>query len=102
MRRGSTPTLKFSHPYLASQIEGGWLTMVQRGVIVLDKDLTEEGAAIKDYVIVVDLTEEETLRFSEATNYCEAQIRLKLITGKRTSSKIVEVDVDAILKEGPI
>ena len=102
MRRGTTPTFRFSTPYRADQVEGGWITIMQRGVVVYEKDLASEGAEIKDYIVILNLTQEETLRFSEAEPTAKAQIRLNLISGKATASNIVEFFVDEILKEGTI
>ena len=101
MRRGTTPTLKFTTPYAASLIQGGFVTFVQRGSIVIEKSLSDKSVTISDQMISVELTQSETLLLTTADR-CKAQVRVILSTGKRAASNVVEIPVCEILKEGEI
>lgn len=97
MKRGTTPTLRFELPFAAADIDGGYITISQRGRANMDIDIARckrDGDALE-----VDLTQEETLALrSEA-----ARIQLRIKIGERVmASDIITADVGEILKEGVI
>ena len=100
MRRGTTPTLKFTTPYTADKVDGGYITFVQRGSIVFDKEIPGEGVTIADNVIRLELSQAETLKFTTADD-CKVQLRL-IVGGGRVASNVVRFPVCEILKEGEI
>lgn len=101
MRRGTTPTLTFTTPYAADLVQSGYITFQQRGVNVLDVELSDPTITIADNAISITLTQEQTLSFTTAAP-CEAQIRAILTSGKAVASNIVCIPVCAILKDGEI
>ncbi len=101
MRRGTTPTLVFTMPYAASQVESGYVTFAQRGISFLDKNIRDEAVEVDDMQIKVYLDQEDTLLMTEVAKL-KIQIRLKLVSGKAVASQVMECDVGEILKDGVI
>lgn len=101
MIRGTTPTLTFTTPYTANQIDSGYVTFKQLGRTVLEVLLSDESVTIEDYLISLNLTQKQTLRFMQNTK-CRIQIRAILNGGKAVASNIVEDSIEEILKEGEI
>lgn len=101
MRRGTTPTLTFTTPYEADQIESGFITFKQRGAIVLDIAMSDDSVTVGNQSISVTLTQEQTLAMTTADT-CKIQIRAILTGGKAVASSIVEDTVCPILKDGEI
>ena len=103
MIRGTTPTLIFTIPYMAEQIEAGFITFAQRGSVCFEKELDDEDVEVSDHVIQVYLSQEETLMLSDVAKL-KVQIRLRLAGegDKAVASQIMETSVGAILKGGVI
>lgn len=104
MIRGTTPTLKFNLPFNTNRINNGYVTFSQQKVIVLDKDISE--CTCDNNMLIVNLTQEETLKFQHGCKV-EVQIKIKLVNtdtsvDKVIASNIVTFDVDKILKGGII
>lgn len=99
MRRGTTPTVKFSLPFDIEDVDKLWLTVSQRSREVLTKTQTEMW--IEDGVRMVSfkLTQEETLALDAG---CKASIQARILTvgGEAFASQIKRVDVEDVLKEG--
>ena len=73
MRRGTTPTHTFDIPMTKEEIRNLRITYAQNGKVVLEKKLDE--VTIQDEQIVLNLTQEETLKF-KANVYAYVQIRI--------------------------
>lgn len=105
MIRGTTPTHIFSKlPVLSAEIKEMWVTYLQRGKEVLTKDITsitftddpEEDTCTAE----VDLTQEETLKFTYGP--ATVQVRLLLIDDTALASDEVPIEVKRIIKDGII
>lgn len=101
MTRGTTPTLIFDTPYKKDIVEGGYITFQQEGKVVLDKSVGEETVSVEDNMISVQLSQQETLLFTEYDEL-RMQIRLNLKSGKRVASNTIFVPVFGVLREGEI
>lgn len=99
MVRGTTPVLTFSIPFMQETIEALYITFVQAGETVLEKDINS--IEFYDGGIMVHLTQENTLAFDEALPL-EIQIRLKTNYGSAYASNIIRTSIDRILKDGTI
>lgn len=99
MKRGTTPQLKFILPFEITEVQTGFITVVQFGETIAEKtweECSKEGTAV-----VATLTQEETLKLKE-TYYAEIQVRVKTNAGLALASDIFRIPVDKILKEGAI
>lgn len=101
IRRGTTPTLYIAMPYTADKIADGYVTFMQRDVIVLDKRLSDKNVRVEDRRITVKLAQSETLRFS-AGSRGEIQLRLLLDDGNAPASSVGEFFVGKVLRDGVI
>lgn len=102
IHRGSTPSLLFHTPYDdTSIIADGYLTFSQRGAVVFEKKFTDDSISILPGGIVVDLTQEETLKLT-AVDTCKVQARYNLLYGKTATGTVWEVPVLDTLKGGEI
>lgn len=101
LRRGTTPTLYIAMPYTADKIVDGYVTFMQRDVIVLDKRLSGKNVRVEDRRITVKLTQSDTLRFS-AGSRGEIQLRLLLDDGNAPASSVGEFFVGKVLRDGVI
>lgn len=99
MIRGTTPTLEFTIPFDTSQLSTAFVTLSQRGSIVLDKALSECGC--EGNKLSVRLTQEETLEL-ECDCITEIQIRAVTVNGDAIASDIMFERIDRILKDGVI
>ena len=75
------------------------MTLSQRGVVKVDKKLTECNCS--ENKLSVKLTQEETLEL-ECEYITEIQIRAKTISGEVIASNIIRECTDRILKDGVI
>ena len=98
MTRGTTPTLVFEIPYLATDIHNAWLTVAQHGQSVINLDL--EALEVADNQITATLTQQQTLRLVPGD--CQLQLRLLLDGQQAVASQQIEVHVHDILRDGVI
>ena len=101
MYRGTTPTLSFKFPFEQDIVDYVWVTLVQGGVIKVDKKLQGSDISISDDSIKVTLSQKETLRLSH-NKIVEMQIRVKFNDGSAVASNIMTESVEKILKDGEI
>ena len=99
MIRGTTPTLEFKLPFDTDILAEAWVTMAQKGKVVLDKQLSE--CQCEGNVLTVKLSQEETLDL-KCNCLTEIQIRIRTIDGNALASDIMSVSPDRILKDGVI
>ena len=98
MRRGTTPTLKFTLPYEIA-VSSLYITFMQRGRTILEKtidDVTLDGKTIN-----VELTQDDTLTFT-AGQPISIQIRIRDTENKAVASQIIETTAEEVLKDGVI
>ncbi|EOZ2853485.1 hypothetical protein ACQQ4G_003131 [Listeria monocytogenes] len=99
MYRGTTPTLRFALPFETSLVKTAYITFFQKDRKQFEKNLSD--CVLESNQLVVTLSQEETLRF--VTNVpLMIQIRTVLNDGKAKASKIMEVKVYDVLKDGVI
>lgn len=94
IQQGATPTHKFKTPYLREFVESAIVTYAQGGEIVLNKEGAE--LTIEDNAILVELTQEETLKFSESRDV-HIQVKVKSTNGKVIPSNIIYASVAEVL-----
>lgn len=98
MRRGTTPTLRLALEDIdPEEIRSLYVTLKQ-GDRTLTK--TKENCVFSQGVILVSLTQAETLAFEAA--YCEVQVRGVKNDDTVFASDIKSIPVDAILMDGEI
>lgn len=96
MIRGTTPAHVFNLPFETSLIQEVRVTYAQGGAKVLEK--TEADCTLEDKCIIVELTQEETLKFTARVNV-EVQVKLLTTAGEVMASKIQTVSVERCLNE---
>ena len=97
--RGTTPTLEFTLPFPVEEIDEAYVTIAQRGAVVIDKPLTD--CECGGNSLTVRLTQEETLKLKcDCTS--EIQIRAKTVEGEVIASNIIHAQTGRILKDGII
>lgn len=99
MIRGTTPKLEFMIPFSTDQLANCYITLSQKGLVVVDKTLSDcirEGNKIS-----VRLTQEETLKLQHGCT-TEIQIRAKTLEGEAIASQIIQVNTQRILRDGVI
>ena len=101
IRRGTDKDVKFSTPYASDQIASGYVSFAQRGAVVFDKKIGDEGVTVGDNTLQVSLTEKDTLALTEVDEL-KIQARLQLSTGKKRASNILTAEVEGILKDGEL
>lgn len=99
MIRGTTPKLEFTIPFDTSQLAEAYITISQKGSIVIDKPLSE--IICDGNVMSLHLTQEETLKL-KADSIAEIQIRVRTNLGEALASNIIQVSTERILKDGEI
>ena len=106
MRRGTTPTLIFTLPFLTDNITKLNISFEQKGKLVLQKDISD--VEKHDYNIELTLTEKDTLAFkqndsisttSDEPSYAFVQIRCQ-IEDEVYASNVVKIQVGRIIKDG--
>lgn len=102
MERGTTPTLIFNVKLREDHIVDGYITFAQRGIVCLEKRITDESAVtVGDYHIKVRLTQEETMNFT-SVDKLKIQLRLKLKGGATVTARPVVCRVGESLRMGVI
>lgn len=97
--RGTTPKLEFTLPFPAEELVEAYVTICQRGTVMIDKPLTD--CQCEERKLVVTLTQEETLKL-DCDCLSEIQIRAKTVGGEAIASNIIETSTGRILKDGII
>ena len=101
MRRGTTPTLKFSlynkdgSNFDTSLVENIRVAFAQKGVLVIEKDIKE--CEIVDNIVSITLSQEETLLF-DYNAFVEIQLKVKA-SGAAISHDPLRVPCGKILSE---
>ena len=106
IRRGSTPTLILNTPYPAEIIIDGYVTILQRGEVVIDKPFSDDSVRLIETVegtalVEVDLSQEETLMLTPVDT-AKIQLRFGFECEKTGASGVYEYQVLDILKGGSI
>ena len=96
IQQGSTPTHKFSTPYVKDAIEWAIITYWQNGKIVLEKKRDE--VIIEDQLMITNLSQEDTLLFDE-TGDVKMQIKVKLTNGKVIPSEDMYARIKDVLNK---
>ena len=99
MIRGTTPTLEFTLPFPSDDLSEAFVTLSQFGKVVIDRTLSQ--CKCDDNVLIVKLTQEETLKLN-CDIKTEIQLRAKTKTGEALASDIFNVPTGRILKDGVI
>jgi hypothetical protein len=97
IRRGTTPTLQFTTTLAENDVDVAYVT-IRQGEVIIEK--TGGEVAWFDGLLVVSLSQEETLSLAEGM--AQIQIRVRLKNTQATATQIVAVSVNDILKEGVI
>ena len=97
--RGTTISNVFTVPVDLTSAVSMFITYQQSGRTVLEKTL--EDCTITTKQITVDLSQQDTIKFSE-NKQVRIQIRAKLADGSAHKSQVIETDADELLKEGVI
>ena len=97
--KGCTIGNTFTIPFTKEEIEVLYITYQQRGKTIIEK--TIDDCTFGEGFLSTGLTQEETLMF-ESLVKVRIQIRARLKDGTATKSKIIETDVDTLLKDGVI
>ncbi len=96
MVKGTTPTLYFECDLVWDDIKELSLVFEQNGKIILK--FSKSDCIYEDGSLVITLTQEQSLTFSEQGNI-KMQIKLKLLDGTVLASEIVTSTVGQILDE---
>lgn len=99
MRRGTTPTHIFTVEFDTSEITLLNVAYSQDGEVVVEKSLDD--CTIEPNKIIVNLTEEDTLKFTNLDSIVEIQLRVG-IGDARYASDIIKVRVGRLLKDGEL
>ncbi len=99
MIRGTTPTLIFDLPMDTKNLEAIYVTIGQKGRIILDKGIDALERSGKR--IILRLTQKDTLEL-QGNQTSEIQIRVKTFAGDALASRIFQVNTERILKDGVI
>lgn len=112
--RGTTPTHIFEVEPDLLDVSALFITYKQHGQTIIEKDLEDCVLDNDAKTISVQLTQEDTLAFQQASwnwlapnenkkeNKIEVQIRLKYENGKAIASDILLLDLEDVLKDGEI
>lgn len=113
MRRGTTPVHVFSVDIGLENLEQVYVTYQQNDETIIEKDINDVTIDTEEKTIKVQLTQEDTLKFSSGVwdrlhsnefrnNKVKIQIRLKFTNGNAPASNIITTTVDEVLKDGEI
>ena len=99
MIRGTTARMTFNVPVESSQIAVAFVTFTSDGVVVCDKNLSQ--LTLEDKKIICKLTQAESLSFTPNSRV-RVQLRARLKDGTAFASKVRDLSIGNILKEGVI
>ena len=96
MKKGTTPTLTFSTPFLASEVEKARVVFTNNNEIVLKK----EGAdcVVSDYEVTIKLTQEDTFKF-ECNSMASIQVRILHKDGNAYTSDPLKMFIEQCLDD---
>lgn len=97
MRRGTTPTHRFSIPVRASDVANVKILYSQFNKCKVTKCIDD--IVIDDYKVTTRLTQEETLRFSCNTEPVSMQVRLLTKSGISCASNVIKDKVYTCLED---
>lgn len=97
MYRYTTPTIVFSLPFLSSTISVAYINIEQRQKKLI-KDLS--ACTTEDKKLKCKLTQDDTGLFSKGKAII--QLRCKCTDGNAYASKVKEIQIDDVLKDGEI
>ena len=99
MMRGTTPTIRMNLTHIdPATVAEAYLTIKQPGY-TLEKSLSD--ATVGETYLEWSLAQTETLALQKQPT-CQIQARYRLTSGKAYASRIFNIRVDDILKEGEI
>lgn len=98
--RGTTPTLTFTLPFEADNLDAFWISFKQQNKVEMNKEKDSPGVSQVTNTITVTLSQEETLRFG--TGKCLVQIRARDKNAKAIASNTMSVEVADVLRSGVI
>lgn len=99
MIRGTTPTIQFTIPVDVSLLECLYVTISQKGDVVVEKCLTD--CDCNGTNVECRLTQADTLALNNKKPV-EVQVRAKTTNGDALASQILTIQAGRILKEGEI
>ena len=99
MIRGTTDKITFNVTVETSQIAVAYVTFTADGEVVCEKKLSD--LTLEDKKIICKLTQAESLVFAPNSRV-RVQLRARLKDGTTFASKIRDITVGNILKEGVI
>lgn len=99
MRRGTTPTHKFTTDVDLTSAVVLYVTYTQGAKTIIEHDIDDCEIAA-DY-IQTQLTQEETLKVADKSSV-KIQIRARLADGEAVASNIMSASPEEILKDGVI
>ncbi len=99
MIRGTTTKITFNVPIETSQIAVAYVTFTSDDVVVVEKKLSD--LTLETKKVICKLTQAESLSFIPNTRV-RVQLRARLKDGTAFASKIRDLSVGNILKEGII
>ena len=97
--RGTTPKLTFPLPFDINLIDKVYITFFQKDRQAIEKDLTV--CEIEENNLVLKLSQQDTLKLVSKTPL-QIQIRALLTDGSAIASKVIEKNVQDVLKDGEI
>ena len=99
MKRGSTPVhiFKVNIDLTGARV---YVTYSQSGRTVLEK--TGDDVAVMQDMIVVRLSQKDTLSFNASCHTIQMQIRYVFSDGTADASDIMEAEIGEVLKDGEI
>lgn len=96
--RGTTPTIRFKLPFLTSEISKIEVYFGQPNLLVTK---TTEDCTLDGKIVSVMLSQEDTLMFNSDLPL-SMQLRFVFTNGSVGASKVIESEVERILKDGEI
>lgn len=99
MIRGTTAKITFNIPVETNQIAVAYVTFTSDGVVAVEKKLAD--LTLEDNKVICRLTQAESLSFTPNSRV-RVQLRARLKDGTTIASKIRDVTVGNVLKEGII
>lgn len=97
--RGTTPTFEINLNFDANLIEAMYVTFLQGGKVVFEKDITS--CEVKGDYVEVKLTQEETLLLNCGCTVA-VQVRARLNDGTSLADEINHIKVKSVIKDGVI
>ena len=99
MIKGTTPTLEFELPFEISLVKNAYVTLSQKGVVVINKKYGE--CSCTGNILSVKLTQEDTIRLTD-NDIVEIQLRVLTTSDDALASEIWTTTAERILYEGII